>query len=49
VVQSDKPQLRLLLGELAYNMALEKLDMLRSNFEYLKEETFGADFPESER
>jgi len=48
-VQSDKPQLRLLLGEMAYNMAMEKLDILKSNFESLKEETIGADFPESER
>jgi NADP-dependent 3-hydroxy acid dehydrogenase YdfG len=48
-VQSDKSQLRLLLGEIAYNLAIEKLDTLRSNFESLKEETLGADYPESER
>jgi len=48
-VQSDKPQLRLLLGEMAYNMAMEKLDILKSNFESLKAESIGADFPESER
>ncbi|AMR30165.1 short-chain dehydrogenase/reductase [Mucilaginibacter sp. PAMC 26640] len=48
-VASDKPQLRLLLGEMAYNLAMEKLDILKSNFESLKEQTIGADFPESDR
>jgi len=48
-VQSDKPQLRLLLGEMAYNLAIEKLGILKSNFESLKLESIGADFPKSER
>jgi len=48
-VQSGTPQLRLLLGEMAYNMAIEKLDMLKTNFESLKKETIGADYPESEK
>lgn len=48
VEDKDQP-LRLLLGEMAYNMAIEKLDVLKKNFEQYKELTFGADFPESER
>lgn len=48
-VQSGNTQLRLLLGEPAYKMALEKLDMLRDNFDALKAQTIGADYPESER
>ncbi|WP_428330052.1 oxidoreductase [Mucilaginibacter sp.] len=48
-VESDTPQLRLLLGEMAYNLAIEKLDILKSNFESLKEKTINADYPESER
>jgi len=48
-VESDTHQLRLLLGEPAYKMAIEKLEMLRTNFESLKELTLSADYPESER
>jgi NADP-dependent 3-hydroxy acid dehydrogenase YdfG len=48
-VESDSPQLRLLLGEPAYRMALEKVDMLKQNFETWKDLTLSADFPESER
>lgn len=48
-VESADPQLRLLLGEIAYNLAIEKLDMLHKNFEQTKELTISADFPENER
>jgi NADP-dependent 3-hydroxy acid dehydrogenase YdfG len=48
-VESDTPQLRLLLGEPAYRMAMEKLDILKSNFESWKDLSLSADFPESER
>lgn len=48
-VQAENPPLRLLLGEPAYKMALEKVDMLKTDFEAWKEVTLGADFPESER
>jgi len=48
-VQSDKHQLRLLLGEPAYKFAFEKLDNLKQNFESWKELTLSADFPENER
>ncbi len=48
-VESNTPQLRLLLGEPAFKMALEKVDQLKSNFEAWKDLTLSADFPESER
>ena len=48
-VQSGSHQLRLLLGEPAFKMALEKVDMLKQNFETWKELTLSADYPESER
>ncbi|MVN23052.1 oxidoreductase [Mucilaginibacter arboris] len=48
-VESDKHQLRLLLGEPAFKMALEKTEMLKENFEAWKELTLSADFPEPER
>ena len=48
VEDKDQP-LRLLLGEIAYNMAIEKIDMLNQNFKHYKELTISADFPESER
>lgn len=48
-VEAEDPQLRLLLGEPALKMALEKLDMLKNNFEADQELTLSADFPESER
>jgi hypothetical protein len=49
VVESGDTKLRLLLGEMAYKMAAEKLDMLKENFETYKELTIGSDFPENER
>jgi NAD(P)-dependent dehydrogenase (short-subunit alcohol dehydrogenase family) len=49
VVESDQHHLRLLLGEPAYNMAVEKIDQLKENFEAWKDLTLGSDFPENER
>ncbi|CAM4024947.1 NADP-dependent 3-hydroxy acid dehydrogenase YdfG [Pedobacter westerhofensis] len=48
-VEAENHQLRLLLGEPAYKMALEKVDMMRENFESLKDLTISADFPLAER
>jgi NAD(P)-dependent dehydrogenase (short-subunit alcohol dehydrogenase family) len=48
-VESDAPHLRLLLGEIAYNMAIEKAEALKANFTAWKELSLRADFPESER
>ena len=48
-VESNNAPLRLLLGEPAYKMALEKADQLKQNFETWKELTLSADYPESER
>ncbi|MGI4749797.1 MAG: oxidoreductase [Janthinobacterium lividum] len=48
-VEAENHHLRLLLGEPAYKMALEKLDMMKADFESNKELTLSADFPESER
>lgn len=48
-VEAKEHHLRLLLGEPAYKMALEKLDMMKADFEANKELTLSADFPESER
>lgn len=45
-VESETPYLRLLLGKLAFEMAVEKTISLRDNFEGLKELTLSADFPE---
>lgn len=44
-VESGTPHLRLLLGKLAYDMAIEKAQTLKDNFTALKELTLGADFP----
>jgi NADP-dependent 3-hydroxy acid dehydrogenase YdfG len=49
VVTSGRTDLRLLLGKMAYDMAIEKLDIQRKNFEELKDLTLGADYPENER
>ncbi|RYE37050.1 MAG: oxidoreductase [Sphingobacteriaceae bacterium] len=48
-VEAENHQLRLLLGEPAYKMALEKLDMMKADFEANKALTLSSDFPESER
>lgn len=48
-VEAEHHHLRLLLGEPAFKMALEKVAMLEENFEAWKDLTLSADFPESER
>jgi len=48
-VEAENHHLRLLLGEPAYKMALEKLDMMKADFEANKDLTLSSDFPESER
>lgn len=48
-VEYENTPLRLLLGEPAFKMAIEKTDMLKENFEAWKELSLSADFPESER
>lgn len=48
-VESGDDQLRLLLGEPAYKMALEKVAALSDNIAARKELTLGADYPEAER
>lgn len=48
-VQAENAHLRLLLGEPAYRMALEKVENLSQNFKAWEQLTLGADFPESER
>ncbi|RDC56016.1 oxidoreductase [Pedobacter chinensis] len=47
-VEAENPPLRLLLGKSAYELASEKLDMLKVNFETWKEVTIEADFPDGE-
>ncbi|WP_069661053.1 oxidoreductase [Arcticibacter eurypsychrophilus] len=48
-VYAEHHQLRLLLGEPAFKMAIEKNEMLKENFEFWKELSLSADFPASER
>ncbi|MET1054094.1 MAG: oxidoreductase [Pedobacter sp.] len=48
-VESENHQLRLLLGEPAYNMAMEKVNILKENFESLKDLALSADYPLAER
>lgn len=48
-VEDGDTKLRLLLGKIALDLANEKLDMLKQNFEAYKDLTCGADFPENER
>jgi NAD(P)-dependent dehydrogenase (short-subunit alcohol dehydrogenase family) len=45
VVESENPPLRLLLGKAALKGALNKLDMLKKDFDAWEETTVGADFP----
>jgi NAD(P)-dependent dehydrogenase (short-subunit alcohol dehydrogenase family) len=45
-VEEGTPHLRLLLGKMAYNLANEKADAMKVNFEAWKELSLGADFPE---
>ncbi|MET0572261.1 MAG: oxidoreductase [Pedobacter agri] len=48
-VESGEDNLRLLLGEPAYKMALEKLEISKNSYQAWKALTLSADFPESER
>ncbi|GAB3562437.1 oxidoreductase [Spirosoma luteolum] len=47
-VESHTPHLRLLLGDMAYKLATEKLDALRDNFTAWKDLSLSADFPDSD-
>ncbi len=47
-VEAENSPLRLLLGKGAYDLANEKLDSLKANFELWKEVSLGADFPDGE-
>ena len=47
-VEFNSPHLRLLLGEIAYNLAIEKTEALKENFTTWKELSLSADYPESE-
>ncbi len=47
-IESGNPPLRLLLGKDAYNLAMGKIDLLKTDFEIWKELTIGADFPDKE-
>ncbi|MEJ7911999.1 MAG: oxidoreductase [Chitinophagaceae bacterium] len=46
-VLSGTPHLRLLLGKMAYNLAIEKADALKENFTAWKELSLGTDYPET--
>ncbi|GAC1420581.1 MAG: oxidoreductase [Flavisolibacter sp.] len=48
-IEMGTPHLRLLLGEMAYNLALEKAEALKTNFTSLQALSLSADFPASER
>ena len=45
-VENGNDHLRLLLGKMAYDLAIEKMDLMKENFNALKELSLGADFPE---
>ena len=47
-VEEGTPHLRLLLGKIAFNFATEKLEAMKENFNYWKDLTLGADFPEGQ-
>ena len=44
-VESNTPHLRLLLGKIAYNLAIEKTEALKENFTAWKELSLNADYP----
>ncbi len=48
-VESRQPQLRLVLGKMAYDMAVQKADELKENFTTLKELSLSADYPDTEQ
>ena len=45
-VEAETHQLRLLLGKMAFDLAIEKTETLKSNFDAWKELSLSADFPE---
>ncbi len=47
-VESEKPQLRLLLGKMAYDLAHQKAHSLIDNFNTWETLSLGADFPDNE-
>lgn len=47
-VASETPQLRLILGKMAYDLALQKVDALKENFTAWQDLSLGADYPEGE-
>ncbi|MBC7745699.1 MAG: oxidoreductase [Flavobacterium sp.] len=47
-VESETHHLRLLLGKMAFNLAIEKAEALKDNFNAWKELSLSADYPESE-
>ena len=48
-VESETPHLRLLLGKIAYDLAIEKVEGLKGNFTAWKALSLGADYPASEQ
>ena len=48
-VEDGVPHLRLLLGKMAYDFAMQKADSMKENFGASKELTLSADFPEAEQ
>lgn len=47
-VEDGVPHLRLLLGKMAYDFAIQKADSMKENFNAWKELSLSADFPEEE-
>lgn len=47
-VEEGVPHLRLLLGQMAYSLASEKLTAMKNNFDAWKELSVGADFPDGD-
>lgn len=47
-VEDGTPHLRLLLGKMAYNLAIEKFEGMKNNFNVWKDLSLGADFPEGD-
>jgi NAD(P)-dependent dehydrogenase (short-subunit alcohol dehydrogenase family) len=47
-VEEGTPHLRLLLGKIALNFAAGKLEAMKENFNYWKDLTLSADFPEEQ-
>ena len=45
-IENGNDHLRLLLGKMAYDLAIEKMDTMKENFGALKELSLSADFPD---